>query len=85
MNSELFLDYIRRVFLPHLSNLRQRPEPADEEAVFVMDNCRAHVAQEVIDLLTQEGVRVLTFAPHTPNIFQVIDLPLVGVFKLRGQ
>jgi hypothetical protein len=85
MNSKLFLDDIRHVFLPHLSNLRQRPELADEEALLLMDNCRRHVVQDVIDVLTQEGVRVVTFAPRTTNIFQVLDLTVFGVFKRRGQ
>jgi hypothetical protein len=84
IDSKLFLHKIRRVFLPHLSNLRSCPELADEEAVLFMDNCRPHVAQDVVDSLTQEGVRVMTFAPHTPNIFQVFDLTLFGVFKRRG-
>jgi hypothetical protein len=85
MNSELFVDYIRRLFLPHLSNSRQRPELADEEAVLLMDNCRPHVAQEFVDLLGQEGVRVVTFAPHTPNIFPVLDFTLFAVLKCDRQ
>ena len=85
INSELFVDYIRRVFLPYLSNLRRRPELADEEAVLLMDNCPAHVTQEVLDLLTEARVRVVTFAPHTTNIFQALDLTLFGVLKRHGQ
>jgi hypothetical protein len=73
------------MFLPYLSNLRSRPELAHEEAVLSMDNCRPHVAQEVIHLLPQAPLRVATFAPDTTNIFQRLDFTLFGVFKRRGQ
>jgi hypothetical protein len=85
INSELFRDYSRGVFLPYLSNLRQRPELPDEEAVLLIDNCGPHMAQDDIDLPAQEGVRVVTFAPHMTNIFHILDLTLFGIFKRRGQ
>jgi hypothetical protein len=43
----------------------------------------------VIDLLSQARVRIVTFAPHTTQIFQALDLnldlTLFGVLKRRGQ
>jgi hypothetical protein len=85
INSELFLDYLGRVFLPYLSDPCRRPELADEEAILLMDNCPAHVTREVLDLLTEARVRVVTFAPHTTSSFHVLDLTLFGVFKRHGQ
>jgi hypothetical protein len=78
-------DYIRRVFLSALPNLRQRADLTDEEVVLLMDSCRPHVTQEVLDFLTEACVRVVTFAPHTTNIFQILDLTLFGVFKRQRQ
>jgi hypothetical protein len=37
----------------------------------------------VIALLTQARLRVITFAPYTTQIFQVLDVTLFGVFKRR--
>jgi hypothetical protein len=46
-----------------------------------MDNCSAHVTDNVIRLLTEARVRVITFAPHTTHIFQILDLTLFGVLN----
>jgi hypothetical protein len=48
-----------------------------------MDNCSAHLTDDVIRLLTGARVRVITFAPHTTQIFDVLDLMHFGVFKRR--
>jgi hypothetical protein len=37
----------------------------------------------IISLLTEAQVRVITFAPHTTWIFQVLDVTLSGVLKRR--
>jgi hypothetical protein len=37
----------------------------------------------VIRLLTEARVRVITYAPHTTQIFQVLDVRLFGVLKRR--
>jgi hypothetical protein len=37
----------------------------------------------VIRIHTERSVRVITFAPHTTQIFQVLDLALFGVLKRR--
>jgi hypothetical protein len=39
----------------------------------------------VIDLLSEARVRIVTFTPHTTQIFQALDLTLFGVLKRRGQ
>jgi hypothetical protein len=48
-----------------------------------MDNCSAYVIDDVIHFLTEARVRVITFAPHTTHIFQVLDLTLFGVLERR--
>jgi hypothetical protein len=42
-----------------------------------------HVTDDIIRLLTEARVRVITFAPHTTQIFQVLDVTLFGVLKWR--
>jgi hypothetical protein len=51
VHGEIFLEYIRMVFLPNLNELRSLEEFADEDAVSLMDNCSSHVGEEVLSLL----------------------------------
>lgn len=46
-NTELFTDFIRLL----LSRMQPFPAP---NSVIVMDNCRIHKAQEIIDLITEK-------------------------------
>jgi hypothetical protein len=82
-NAEIFLDYIRRVFLPNLAELRTLDGFAEETGVLWMDNCPCHVTDDIISLLTEARVRVTTVAPHTSQIFQILDVTRFGVLKRR--
>jgi hypothetical protein len=48
-----------------------------------MDNCPSHVPDDIISLLTEARVRVITFAPRTTQIFQVLDVTFFGVLERR--
>jgi hypothetical protein len=67
INAETFLDYVRTVFLSNLAEFRRLDEFADEMAVFLMDNCPSYITSDVIALLTEARVLVITFAPHTAH------------------
>jgi hypothetical protein len=43
INAEIFLDYIRTVFLPNLADLRMLDGFAEETGVLLLDNCVSHV------------------------------------------
>jgi hypothetical protein len=81
VNAEIFIDYLKTVFLPNLAELRKVEAFAEEDAVLLMDNCPSHVTREVIGILTETRGRVITFAPNTTQIFQILDLTLFGVLK----
>jgi hypothetical protein len=83
INAGIFLDFIRTIFLPFIDMLRGLAVFAQEPAVLLMDNCSAHASDDVIRILTEASVRVITLAPHATQIFQVPDLPLFGVLKWR--
>jgi 2-methylisocitrate lyase-like PEP mutase family enzyme len=85
VNGEIFLEYTCMVFLPNLNELRSLEEFADEDAVLLMDNSSSHVGEEVLSLLRDVRVRVISWTPHTTHIFQELDLCLFGVLKRRGQ
>jgi hypothetical protein len=82
-NAESFLDYIRTVFLPNLAELRTLDAFTEETGVLLMDNCLSHVTDDLIRLLTEARVRVITFAPDTTQIFHVLDATLFGALKRR--
>jgi hypothetical protein len=84
INSEIFLDYIRTVFLLNLTELRTLRQFAEDIAVLLMDNYPSQVTADVIGLLAESWVRVITFAPHTTQIFQILDVTLFGVFWRDG-
>jgi hypothetical protein len=46
-----------------------------------MAHCSADVGDDVIHILTEARVRVTTFAPHTTQVFQVLDLTIFGVLR----
>jgi hypothetical protein len=81
VNGKLFLEYISIIFIPYLNERRDSEEFAECEALVLMDNCSPHIEEAVIALLTGARVRVVTFTPHTTQIFQVLDVVLFGALK----
>jgi hypothetical protein len=60
-------------------------EFADEIGMLLTDTGPSHVTDDVIRLLTEARVRVITFAPQANQIFQVLDATLVGVLKRQSR
>jgi hypothetical protein len=85
INAECFLDDIRKIFLPNLNELRTLEEFAEEDAVLLMDNCPSHVGEEILSLLRDARVRIITWVSHTTHIFQQLDICLFGVLKRKEQ
>jgi hypothetical protein len=83
INAGSFLDDIRTISLPYVDMLRGLVVFAQQPAVLLMDDCSVNVSDDVIRILTETNVRVITFASHTIQIFQVLDLTLFGVLKRR--
>jgi hypothetical protein len=83
INAEIFLEYIRTVFLPNLNEQRSLEEFADEVADLLMDDCPNQATEEILSLLRDARVRIITWAPHTTRIFQELDICLLGVLKRR--
>jgi hypothetical protein len=50
-----------------------------------MDNCASHVGDEILRLWRDVRVRLITSAPHTPHIFQQLDICRFEVLKRREQ
>jgi hypothetical protein len=83
INAEIFLDYIRTVFLPNLAGLRTLDAFPEQTGVLLMKNCPGHVTDHIIGLLTEARVRTITVAAYTTQIFQALEVAVFGVLKRR--
>jgi hypothetical protein len=81
LNAGIFLAYIRTILLPYIDIFYGRAVLTQEIAVLLMVHCSDDVSDDVIRILTEARVRVITFEPHTTQVFQVLDLTLFGVLK----
>jgi hypothetical protein len=81
VSGKLFLEYINRVFVPHLNKLRDSEELEICEAVPLMDNYSPHMSGDVVAVVTRVRVRIIMFATHTTHIFQGLDVVLFGALK----
>jgi hypothetical protein len=77
----IFLDSIRTNFLAYIDTLRGLAVLGQEIAILLMHNCSTHVSDNVIRIVTEARVRVITFAPDATQVFQILDLILFGVPK----
>jgi hypothetical protein len=58
---------------------------AQEASGLLMDNHSAPVSDAVIHTLTEIKVLVIDCAPKKTQIFQILDLTLLGVFRRRSR
>jgi hypothetical protein len=64
-----------------LNELWESEEFEAREAVLLMDNCSPHVLDDIVAVLTNVRVRIITFAPHTTQVFQMLDVVLFDALK----
>jgi hypothetical protein len=81
INENLFFEYISQVFVPYLSNLLEKPEFANETAVFLTDSASPHVSERVMQLLSRNKIMTIVFPAHMTNIFKALDLVFFGALK----
>jgi hypothetical protein len=78
---EVFLDYIRGVFIPAVESNRSMPGCQNKPAILFCDNCACHCSDDVMRELAERGILLITYPPHTSHIFQVLDTLLFGRLK----
>jgi hypothetical protein len=64
-----------------LNELRESAQFEASEAVLLMDDCSPHVSDDIVAVLTSVPVRIITFAPYTTQVFEILDVVLFGVLK----
>jgi hypothetical protein len=85
INAEIFQKYVTTLFLPKLNDLRGLEQFAEEEIILLIDNAPSHVSEVSLRLLRDAKARVITWPPHTTQIFQQLDRSLFQVMKQRDQ
>jgi hypothetical protein len=81
VNAALFLEVINSIFIHYLSELLDFEHFDACEAILLMDNCSPRMSDDVLAVLTNARVRVITFAPHTTHVFQMFDIVLFGALN----
>jgi hypothetical protein len=76
---ETFVDYIQTVLLRNPAELPTLDEFAGEIAVLLIEDCSSHISRDVIAILAETQMCVVTFALHTSQIFQVLGVTRLGV------
>jgi hypothetical protein len=74
----LFLKYVNTIFVTYLTELRKTEQFHAHGAVLLMDDCSSYSSDDGIAVLIRERVKIITLAPHTTHIFQMLDVVLFG-------
>jgi hypothetical protein len=80
-NLKIVLKTIRTVLLFRLAELGLLDELTEEFMVLLMDNHSNHITSVVIGLLSEARVGIITFAPETIHILQILDRAIFGILK----
>jgi hypothetical protein len=81
VNAEIFADCTQAVFLLNRTKIWSLDDSAGEFAMLLMEQRTGHATADVIGLLTEECDRVIIYAPHTTQIYQILDATLFGVLR----
>jgi hypothetical protein len=79
--AEIFRRYVETVLFPAIVANRKLPGCRNKPAILFCDNCASHCSEGRFIEFARHGVLVLSYPPHTSNLFQVLDLLLFGRLK----
>jgi len=83
ITSEIFLNYFLSVIIPYINASRSNFNLDQSTALILMDNCRAHITENLNQICSQNNILILTFPPHTSHLLQPLDLVIFGLFKRK--
>ena len=81
----IFATYFSEVIIPEIVKRRINLDIGNSPALVLMDNCSAHLCDNVQELALQFNVRLVTFPPHTSHLFQPLDLLIFSLVKKRNK
>lgn len=73
-NEDQWLKFIKH-FIEHTNASKDHP------VLLLIDNSETHNSVEAIELASDNGIKIITFPPHTTNHLQPLDLCVFGPFK----
>jgi hypothetical protein len=85
VDGSVFECFIRHRFIQYIMSMRTISCCSGAKAVLVMDNCSSYVTGETFRLPGENHVNIVIFAPHTTNVFQVLDLSFFRVCKTKDK
>lgn len=81
VTTESFKEYILEYFVPKFIQEKISDEKENLPAIIFLDNCKAHLDENLLKILAENKILVITYPPHTSHVFQVLDKLLFGVLK----
>jgi hypothetical protein len=69
----------------YVNELRELESFAEKEMILLMDSCPSHAKVEILSVLAKARIKPNSFALHTAQIFQMLDLSFFGDFKKQQQ
>jgi hypothetical protein len=81
ISRKLFVKYFNTIFVSCLNELLESEEFEACEAMLLMDNYSSHVSDDAVAILINIQMQIITFTPHTTQIFQMFDIVLFCVLK----
>jgi hypothetical protein len=72
---------VTSVILPYFAATRESLHFQDFTGLLLCDNCSSHINEGIKQLLSDNNSRLVIFPPHTPHLFQSLDLVTFAAFK----
>jgi hypothetical protein len=85
LTRDIFKESLTSVFLKSVEAVRELLDLHDFPAVFLCENCSSHSDEEIVQAFASHNIKLLTFPPHTSNMFQPLDLVTFGILKREIQ
>lgn len=83
MNEELFMEWIRKVWIPGIQERRIACNLQGKPAGLLMDGARCHKSDEIGALFESCNTEVIWLLPHSSHLTQPLDLVIFAAYKSR--
>lgn len=83
INKDIFKRHIINNFIPQVEEDRKYTKIKDCPSILFFDNCSSHIDDELLQILAEHFILVISYPSHTSNLFQVLDILIFGVLKIH--
>ena len=80
LNEGAMLYWINQILIPYINSVKKLFH-VDYDPLLLFDNLKAHLTDNVTQLLQSQNIRVLSIPPHSSHLLQVLDLSFFGIMK----